>query len=39
MSPFKDAFTEHQIKRWMRPDAYNFVRSDCALVTNKHTYA
>jgi hypothetical protein len=28
MSPFKDAFTEHQIKRWIRPDAYNFVRPD-----------
>jgi len=28
MPPCKDAFTEYQLKRWMRPDAHNFVRPD-----------
>jgi hypothetical protein len=28
MAQFKDAYTEHQLKRWMRPDAHNLVRSD-----------
>jgi hypothetical protein len=28
MPPFKDAWTEHQLKRWMRPDAYRYIRPD-----------
>lgn len=28
MAQFKDAYTEHQLKRWMRPDAHHFVRPD-----------
>jgi hypothetical protein len=28
MTQFKDAYTEHQLKRWMRPDAWRFVRPD-----------
>jgi hypothetical protein len=28
MAHFKDAYTEHQLKRWMRPDAHHFVRPD-----------
>jgi hypothetical protein len=28
MSPFKSAYLEHQIKRWMRPDAHRFIRAD-----------
>src|SRR5579864_7997534 len=28
MKQCKDAYTEHQLKRWMRPDAYRFVRPD-----------
>ena len=28
MSPFKSAYTEHQFKRWMRPDAHHFIRRD-----------
>ena len=28
MSAIKNAYLEHQIKRWMRPDAHRFVRPD-----------
>ena len=28
MSPFKSAYLEHELKRWMRPDAHHFVRPD-----------
>ena len=28
MAQLKDAYTEHQLKRWMRPDAHRFVRAD-----------
>lgn len=28
MHQVKDAYTEHQLKRWIRPDAHHFVRAD-----------
>ncbi len=28
MPPFKDAVLQHELKRWMRPDAHRFVRTD-----------
>jgi hypothetical protein len=28
MSPFNSAYLEHQLKRWMRPDAHNFIHPD-----------
>jgi hypothetical protein len=28
MPPINDAYTEHQLKRWMRPDAHRFIRPD-----------
>src|SRR5674476_446653 len=28
MSAFKNAYLENEIKRWMRPDAYRFIRAD-----------
>lgn len=28
MPPFKSAYLEHELKRWMRPDAHHFVRPD-----------
>lgn len=28
MTQCKDAYTEHQLKRWMRPDAHRFIRPD-----------
>ncbi len=28
MAQFHDAYTAHQLKRWMRPDAHRFVRPD-----------
>jgi hypothetical protein len=28
VTQIKDAFTEHQLKRWIRPDAHRFIRPD-----------